>query len=255
LGYQKNVQSDISKFITNQSGIKTIFSDTKCCIMVTKKSKHADLRRKRGVFFNTGLVIALAFTLLSFEWDTSTFIESEMYHDYGEMPIEEQMINIPLKKPEPPKPKIVKQFTIKEVEDNTEVTEEPDINIEVDPGDEVEIPIIIAEPIDDSPVETFQVEVAAQFKGGLEALYSFINNHIKYPEQAREIGIAGRVYVKFVVDKTGKITNPQIIRSPDVILSNEALRIVNMFPDWEPAIQNLERVSTYYTIPINFKLN
>ena len=60
--------------------------------MVTKKSINADLRRKRGVFFNTGLVIALAFTLLSFEWDTSTFIESEMYHDYGEMPIEDQMI-------------------------------------------------------------------------------------------------------------------------------------------------------------------
>ncbi len=223
--------------------------------MVTKKSKNADLRRKRGVFFNTGLVIALAFTLLSFEWDTSTFIESEMYHNDGEMPIEEQMINIPIKKPKPPKPKIVKQFIINEVENNKEIIDEPIIETEINEGDEVEKYVDIDEPIDNSPVETWQVEVTAKFPGGLEALYKFIGNNIKYPEQARDIGIVGRVYIKFVVDKSGKIINPEVIRSPDLLLSNEALRVVKMFPNWEPAIQNLERVSTYYTIPINFKLN
>jgi len=223
--------------------------------MVTKKSKNADLRRKRGVFFNIGLVIALAFTLLSFEWDTSTFIESEMYHDDGEAFIDEQMINVPLKKPEPPKPKIVKQFIIKEVPDDKVIEEEPDINIEVDPSDEVEEYIEIDEPVDDSPVESCMVEVQAQFPGGLKNLYSFIKKNIKYPEQARDIGITGRVYVKFIVDKSGNIINPEILRSPDVLLSNEALRIVKMFPKWNPAIQNLVPVSTYYTIPINFKLN
>jgi len=223
--------------------------------MVTKKSKNADLRRKRGVFFNTGLVIALAFTLLSFEWDTSTFIESEMYHNDGEMPIEEQMINIPIKKPKPPKPKIVKQFIINEVENNKEIIDEPIIETEINEGDEVEKYVDIDEPIDNSPVETWQVEITAKFPGGLEALYKFIGNNIKYPEQARDIGIVGRVYIKFVVDKSGKIINPEVIRSPDLLLSNEALRVVKMFPNWEPAIQNLERVSTYYTIPINFKLN
>lgn len=223
--------------------------------MVRKKSKKADLRQKRGTFFNVGLVIALAVTLLSFQWDTSTYIESEKYTADGYIFPEEFMVNVrPPEPPQPQPPQVVEQIEI--VDDNVETKDEAvEIDIEIDVTDEIDEIIFddIPEP-DQGPMDIFKVESPAQFPGGEKALFRFIKENVKFPSQMRDMGRHGRVYVRFVIDKKGNVTSPEILRSPDKQFSDEAVRVINMLPKWQPAIQNLKPVAMYFRIPINFKL-
>lgn len=98
------------------------------------------------------------------------------------------------------------------------------------------------------------VEEMPQFPGGNDALKSFVYSTLKYPVIALENGIYGEVFVKFVVSKTGKVTDAKIARGVDPSLDKEAVRIVESMPKWSPGKQNGEAVDVNYTIPVNFKL-
>ena len=98
------------------------------------------------------------------------------------------------------------------------------------------------------------VEGMPEFPGGTEALKTFVYSTMKYPPIALENGIIGQVTVKFVVDKTGSVTNAKIRWGVDPSLDKEALRIVESMPKWSPGKQNGEAVDVAYEIPINFKL-
>jgi TonB family protein len=98
------------------------------------------------------------------------------------------------------------------------------------------------------------VEALPEYPGGTEALNSFVYLTMKYPAIALENGIYGQVYIKFVVTKTGKVTNAKISRGVDPSLNKEALRIVNSMPNWNPGKQNGENVEVAYELPINFKI-
>jgi TonB family protein len=98
------------------------------------------------------------------------------------------------------------------------------------------------------------IEKMPQFPEGEKALLDFIGRNLKYPIVACENRIQGKVIVRFVVSKTGKITNIEVLRSLDPDLDKEAVRVIKMLPDWIPGEQNREKVSVYYTLPISFKL-
>lgn len=85
-------------------------------------------------------------------------------------------------------------------------------------------------------------------------LPKFLGDNVKYPDSARVKGIEGKVIVRFVVNKTGKIIDPVILRSPDTTLSTEALRVVNMMPPWVPGKNKGKKVPVYFMLPISFKL-
>ena len=95
------------------------------------------------------------------------------------------------------------------------------------------------------------VEQPAEFPGNV---YQYLGSQIKYPKAAMESGIQGRVIVQFIVEKDGSITNTKVVRSPDPILSQEALRLVNSMPRWKPAMQKGEVVRSRYNLPIQFRL-
>jgi len=103
--------------------------------------------------------------------------------------------------------------------------------------------------------ETFTiVEVMPQFHGGEAALMDYLIKNIKYPEQAKKDSITGKVIVRFVVDKAGKVTDCTILRSANPLLDAEAVRVVGAMPAWTPGKQRGKVVSVYYTLPINFAL-
>ena len=110
--------------------------------------------------------------------------------------------------------------------------------------------------IDDKPVEQiFQVvEQMPDFPGGQAALMKYLGSNTVYPPIAKENDIEGTVYVQFVVDKTGAVTNVKVARPVDKYLDKEALRVVSSMPKWKPGKQNGKEVSVYYTVPIRFKL-
>ena len=85
-----------------------------------------------------------------------------------------------------------------------------------------------------------------------EALVSFIANHIQYPDLAKENGIEGTVYVSFIIDEDGKVTQPSLLRDIGNGCGEEALRVLSNMPDWEPAIDNKQHVKVKLNLPIQF---
>lgn len=95
-------------------------------------------------------------------------------------------------------------------------------------------------------------EVVAEFPGGTSALWKFIVNNVKYPEDCRKENKGGRVVVMFVVDDEGNVSLPEIIKSPDSRLSKEVMRVILMMPRWKPAQDKGTNVSMRFTIPVTF---
>ena len=98
------------------------------------------------------------------------------------------------------------------------------------------------------------VEQAPEFPGGPQAMMQFIKDNLQYPQIAKGNGIQGRVILQFVVDETGQVTDPKVIRSIDPSLDTEAIRLVLSMPRWMPGMQDGKAVAVRYTIPVIFKL-
>jgi TonB family protein len=99
------------------------------------------------------------------------------------------------------------------------------------------------------------VEQNPEFQGGLNGLLNFLSKNIKYPKEAIEKGIQGTVFVQFIVGSDGKIRHAKILRGISNGCDEEALRVVNMMPDWKPGMQNNKRVNTMFQIPVKFQLS
>jgi protein TonB len=100
----------------------------------------------------------------------------------------------------------------------------------------------------------FEVEQQAEFTGGLEAMTKFLNDNIVYPPKARKKNIQGKVFVKFIVEKDGSLSNIEVIKGVSRILDQEALRIVSISPAWIPGKQSGKIVRSQFVLPINFVL-
>jgi len=100
-----------------------------------------------------------------------------------------------------------------------------------------------------------EVEEMPEYPGGINALMSEIASGIKYPDEAKKNGIQGKVFVSFVVDEQGKVTNAKIERGVNPALDAESLRVVNGLKTWKPGKEKGEAVKVAYTIPINYTLD
>lgn len=228
--------------------------------MEIKKSPKADLEGKKGLFFEVGLALALAVLLFAFEWKTSTE-EVGAFQTVAEEQIEEEIIPITqqmLKPPPPPPPAPKLTDLIDIVEDDTNIDEDLEI---LDAEDESENTIVENlsdfgdyEGEDTGETEVFVVvEDMPSFPGG--NVQKWIGKNVKYPVLAMENGIQGKVYIQFVIEKDGSITDVKVIRGVDASLDKEAIRVVQSMPKWKPGKQRGKAVRVSYTLPINFQLS
>lgn len=98
-------------------------------------------------------------------------------------------------------------------------------------------------------------EKMPQFPGGEIKLYEYLETTIKYPILSREKGIKGKVYIEFIIEKSGKVTNVNVIRGIDENCNREAIRVIRLMPKWEPGERKNEKIRVKYTLPIVFNLN
>lgn len=228
--------------------------------MNVKKSAKANLEKQKTLFIQIGLVIALGFTFIAFEWSQSDLDTSELagieevVMEEEEMPVTRQEEIKP--PPPPPPPKFTEILNI--VDDDIELEEELEIeDTEIDEDTEVEFMDIVSD--EDEEVEESEVFVVVEkmpsFPGGEAALMGYLRDNVKYPTIAQENGIQGRVFVQFVVGKTGDISKINVVRGVDPALDKEAIRVVKSMPKWEPGQQRGKAVNVQFMLPINFVLN
>ena len=100
-----------------------------------------------------------------------------------------------------------------------------------------------------------EVEEMPEYPGGEAALRNDLAANIKYPEEAKKAGIQGKVFVSFVVDEQGKVTNATIARGVDPSLDKESLRVINELKTWKPGKEKGKAVKDAFTVPINYALD
>lgn len=104
------------------------------------------------------------------------------------------------------------------------------------------------------PIADF-AEVEPEFPGGEDAMIKFIQANVVYPEKSREMGEQGTVYVQFVVNTDGSITDIVILKGVSELLDEEAMRVIKLMPNWKPGVQNGKPVRVRYQIPIKFAID
>lgn len=238
--------------------------------MKLKKNPKANVGRNSSLFFAVGLNVMLLLTYLGLEHKTyeteATKIDLLMLEDQFDEDIPITTINIPL--PPPPKPVITEAITIVEdVEDVEEtviesteigqddiieerVVEVEDVGVE-EVEEDIEVPFAVIERVPRFPGCTGNnVELRACFQ---EKMQEHLLKNFRYPDAAAELEIQGRVFVFFLIDKNGDVTNIKS-RGPSQLLEKEAERIMSLLPKMEPGKQRNKSVGVPYSIPINFKL-
>ncbi|KAF5057226.1 hypothetical protein DSECCO2_358990 [anaerobic digester metagenome] len=223
--------------------------------MDTKKKKSKNMEYYKSLFFETGLVVSLFVVLAAFEWKSYPS-ENSTLNEVPYMYIDPDTVIKFKTKETPPPPKLSTEIIItnKEVETNPEIfnpewDEQPTVPVfkEIEKNDEqpqVDGDEIIAVP-----------PVMPEFPGGDEALVEYMSKNIHYPAQDREIGLQGKVYVSFVVEKTGEISQVKLERGIGGQCDGEALRVVKNMPSWIPGKNGLGRpVRVKLTMPVNFIL-
>jgi len=116
------------------------------------------------------------------------------------------------------------------------------------PNVKIEPTVLASDPSEPIYVK---VEDMPEFPGGELALRKYIVRSVKYPVITQESGIEGKVYVSFIIDKYGEVTNARVVKSVEELLDQEALRVINSLPRWKPGKQNGEVVNVSYTVPIS----
>lgn len=226
-------------------------------VMRVLKNARANLENKRKIFFQIGAIIALLFVIVAFEYRTyeKDVIPEIFNRNFDEI---EEFSMVTIHKEPPPPPKVKSRPIVINVVENTEI----DSSLEIDFSTEEDDPMetwtgfdLPDEPEIDSDSIFISVEQKPEFPGGLSGLYSYFKNNVKYPLPAMERGISGRVFLNFVVEPDGSISNVIVLRGIGGGCDEEAVRVIRNMPLWEPGRQRGRAVRVSFTVPIKFTLN
>ncbi len=221
-----------------------------------RKTPKADLESKRTFFIEIGLIITLGLIFLAFEWKQyerrDSFLDTEVEYDLED----DIVVATERDEPPPPQEEQPESQTLEIVDDDVEV--DTDFRIDAEVTDDTRIYDFDPVEIGDDAVEEAEifrvVEEEPQFPGGDAARIKFLRENIEYPTMARDAGIEGTVYVSFVVEPNGAITNVRVLRGIGGGCDEEALRVVRNMPNWEPGRQRGRPVRVRFTLPIRFTL-
>ena len=226
--------------------------------MEIKKSPKADLQNKRGLLLEIGLIIALALVIVAFAYTPKEHRIDKVDLNYG--PVEEEIVEITRQDQKPPEPP--KKVEVKVIADllqvvNNETKIETDFDFtEFDEDAEVLQTVEIKEEVVEDDQPFLVAETMPSFQGGdLNKFRTWVQQNVKFPQIALENGIAGRVVLTFVIEKDGRLTNIEVLQTPDRSLSEEAIRVLNKSPKWSPGKQRSQVVRVKYTLPVDFRVS
>ncbi|HOW25868.1 MAG TPA: energy transducer TonB [Bacteroidales bacterium] len=230
--------------------------------MDPRKTEKADLETKRSLFTQIGLIVVLAIVLLAFEWKQYERQKLELTVRDNVEVIEEVIIQTEQDQVKPPAPTPPPQTTILEIVDN-DVNIDDDIVIDAESDENTQMEEYVAPPpsamdVSEESIEEAEiftvVEESPSFPGGEEARIRFLQENIEYPQMARESGIQGTVYMTFVVEPSGSVSGVRVLRGIGGGCDEEAIRVIQKMPKWNPGKQRGKPVRVQFTMPIKFTL-
>ena len=234
-------------------------SDTYIDDLIDLKKKRQKTRKSAGkLIASISLCLSFLIVIGAFEWNfreagSEISLESNdrSFEDLIDVPQTEQIQKPPV---QVQVPKII------EVADE-EVIEEIEINLDIEMTEDTKIEEVIFQTEDTDELmeekadEIFVfVEEQPSPKGGLKEFYSYVSANLIYPAQARRMGIEGRVFVEFIVEKDGSLTNIQVAKGIGAGCNEEAIRVISEAPPWNPGKQRGNAVRVRMLMPIVFKL-
>jgi protein TonB len=224
--------------------------------MENKKNDKANIDKQRLTILVVGLGLSMALVVAAFEYysfsSAPASLKGKMADALEEEEIEQIVLSTPPPPPPPPPPAAIENVEVVEDEDVVET----ELNLDQEQDNSTEI---VIEEEDKGPVveEIFEfVAQSAEYPGGMTELYKWLNQEIQYPAIAKDNGIQGKVYVRFVVEKDGSIGDAfvQNVGKTHPSLEKEAVRVVKSMKKWIPAQNNGKVVRSWFNIPINFKM-
>lgn len=228
--------------------------------MEAKKSDKANLEKTKTMYTLLGLVVALSIVILAFEWKSyDKEVEAEQLTQVVQE-VEEMIIQTRQEEPPPPpeEPPQAETTEFEIVDDDQELENEFNIETFENTGNaEVFIPKVEVEEVEEEAEEETiftVVEESASFPGGMQELYKYVGSNLVYPQQARETGTQGKVFITFVVEKDGSLTDVKVLRDIGSGCGEEAVRVVKSMPKWKPAKQRGKAVRMQFNLPISFTL-
>lgn len=228
--------------------------------LIDLKEERSDKERNlRNMLFTLSMCISLLLVVTAINW---RFYDNQSIVDLGTVADDfDEITEIPIStQPPPPPPKLkLENVAIVEVEDE-EIVEEIEINLDVEVSQDEAIDDVVYE---DMPMEMEEEEADEIFQivqnqpepvGGLAAFYQYVADELNYPVAASRLNVTGVVYVRFVVEKDGRITDVQVIKGIGAGCDEEAIRVIESAPAWIPGKQRGRPVRVYMTVPIRFIL-
>lgn len=227
----------------------------------SKKHDAVNLNHYQGLFRNLGFIFSLAIVLLIFEW--RTYEEPQMMQLTKAENAEVELIDIPITEQAPPPPPAkVQNVRITAIEDEVEL-EELTVSLDMEISQETEIQevevsiteeVIVEEEEVIEEVYTF-VEEPATPPDGMTAFLKNLSEDLKYPKEARKLGIQGKVFVQFIVNPTGELTDIKVVRGIGHGCDEEAVRVLKKSPKWKPGKQRGRAVKQQMVLPIMFVMH
>lgn len=223
--------------------------------MEQKKSSDKDYRRQSPQYFLIGLIVALSTTLLAFEY-RSPVKQLVVCNLPGQViEVSDDLPPVTLRKPEtkpapkpvPPKPSDEPYLEPNPVPEPLPVPE-PVVSKTTVKVSEIMPP----EELDEEPV--LIAEQMPEYPGGEEALYRFLGEETDYPNFALENGLESKLFVQFIVNSDGTISDVKVLNPQGYGFDEEAERVISKMPKWKPGKQGGRKVRVYYVLPLNFAL-
>ena len=235
--------------------------------MIAKKNPKFDEDKRRGIYFQLGLMVVSATAMMAFTWRSPVNVRSSVPLAERGTEIPEEKVIIDIKEPKKIQPKVEKMEQPKKIElkqtkdlnqdiketKNKDVDEKSQVNddkfkhiidgeFDIDIGDRPEL--------GEAAVKFPDKE--AEFIGSWTG---FLKKTVRYPEISIELGDQARIFVSFIVEKDGSISRVEVMNKDTPIeLQREAVRVVKSAPDWKPGMVNGEYVRSYKNVSINFIL-
>ena len=231
--------------------------------MEVKKSRGADLENLRVQGFLLGLVVVLAALLVALEWNSNdsgwAFFETDddLEAEMELSPLKRDKDEIPMMLPQEQKVEQPKSEQLRLVEDDVELTFEPEpVERPEELKEQKEIDEDKPEVVDmyNEPVDFRVVEDLPQFPGGASEFMKWLTKNLKYPASAQKKQVKGRVVAQFIVNTDGSVSDLELTEHLEAACDREVLRVLRMMPNWQAGVMNAKPCRTKVCIPIVFNL-